>query len=276
MTPFFPDLLGDDTPRVMGILNVTPDSFSDGGRFLDPGAALDRALRMQEEGAAIIDVGAESTRPGAAPVSGEEELARLVPVVTRLVPKLNVPVSVDTSKFEVMRAMLDLGVRVINDVRAMRTDERIPALIADRGAAVVLMHSRGEPGQMQKDTEYADLLGEVVEGLKEARGRALDAGIRAGDIAVDPGIGFGKSVEGNWELLRSLPRIGRELDCPVLIGLSKKSFLTRTFGVPIDRIGAPMAAAHLAALEGGARILRAHDIIETVQTIQIFQRTRNR
>jgi dihydropteroate synthase len=276
MTPFFSDLLRDNTPRVMGILNVTPDSFSDGGRFLDPSAALDRALRMQEEGAAVIDVGAESTRPGAAPVSGEEELARLTPVVTRLVRELKAPLSIDTSKLEVMRAMLDLGVRVINDVRAMRADSRIPALIAERSAAVVLMHSRGEPGEMQKNTDYSDLVGEVIEGLKQARGRAVAAGVRAGDIAVDPGIGFGKSAEGNWELLRALPRIERELGCPVLVGLSRKSFLTRTFGVPIERIAAPMAAAHLAALEGGARILRAHDIIEAVQTIQVFQRTRNR
>ncbi len=276
MTPFFSDLLRDDTPRVMGILNVTPDSFSDGGRFLDPKAALDRALQMQREGASVIDVGAESTRPGAAPVSGEEELARLVPVVTLLVRELNIPISVDTSKFEVMRAMLDLGVRVINDVRAMRADERIPSQIAERSSSVVLMHSRGEPGEMQKDTDYADLVSEVIECLKQARGRALTAGVRPGDIAVDPGIGFGKSIEGNWELLKALPRIGRELECPVLVGLSRKSFLTRTFGVPIERIAAPMAAAHLAALEGGARILRAHDIIEAVQVIQVFQRTRNR
>lgn len=267
------ELVRDGRPRVMGILNVTPDSFSDGNQFLNPPAALERALRMQEEGADLIDVGAESTRPGASPVSEAEELSRLVPVLELLIPRLKIPVSVDTSKYGVMRVALDIGARIINDVRAMRADERIPALLAERGAGVVLMHSRGEPDRMQENTAYADLGGEVIAYLRMARDRALAAGIAAEDIILDPGIGFGKTVEANWELLRLLPRLRSELGHTILVGLSRKSFLTRTFGVSADRVQASMAAAHLAALEGGARILRAHDIIETKQVVRVFELT---
>ncbi len=255
----------------MGILNVTPDSFSDGNLYLKPEAALDRALQMQSEGADLIDVGAESTRPGAAAVSEQEELARLLPVLKQLVPKLKIPVSVDTSKFGVMQAVLGAGVRIINDVKAMRSDARIPKLLADAGCGVILMHSRGEPADMQRDTAYADLGAEVIAHLKAARDLALAAGIAPADIVLDPGIGFGKSVEGNWELLRLVPRFRAELGHELLIGLSRKSFLTRTFGLPADRLAVPMAAAHLAVLAGGARFLRVHDIIETVQTVRVFE-----
>lgn len=255
----------------MGILNVTPDSFSDGGRYLDPSAALYRALQMQQEGADLVDVGAESTRPGSAGVSEAEELARLLPVLELLIPRLKIPVSVDTSKFGVMQAALGAGVRIINDVRAMGADARIPGLLAKAESGVILMHSRGEPAVMQKDTAYADLGAEVIAHLRAARDRAREAGIAADDIVLDPGIGFGKSVEGNWELLRLVPRLRAELGQPVLVGLSKKSFLTKTFGVSADGLAAPTAAAHLAALNGGARFLRVHDIIEAVQTVRVFE-----
>lgn len=275
-SPFFAELLAGDTPRVMGILNITPDSFSDGGLYLDAQSALDRALLMESQGAAMIDVGAESTRPGAAAVSEEEELRRLMPVMGLLVRKLRIPISVDTYKFEVMRRMLDLGARVINDVRAMREDVRIPKLLAERQAPVILMHSRGTPDQMQKDTRYRDLVGEVIDDLQAACAAGMRAGMRPENIAVDPGIGFGKSAEGSWELLRGIPQISEALKRPILIGLSRKSFLTATFGLDQDKIGIPMAAAHLSALTGGARILRAHDIIEALQVIEVFERTRNR
>lgn len=265
------ELIRDGRPRIMGILNVTPDSFSDGNRFLDPALALDHALQMQAEGADIIDVGAESTRPGAPSVSEAQELERLLPVLQALTRRLSLPISVDTSKYEVMRAVLGMGVRVINDVRAMGTDERIPALLAQHGAGIVLTHSRGEPDEMQKNTEYADLGAEVILYLRHARDRALAAGIPAQDIVVDPGIGFGKSAEGNWDLLALLPRLRSELGQEILIGLSRKSFLTRTFGLSVDQIQVPMAAAHLAALNGGARILRVHDIIEAKQVARVFE-----
>lgn len=257
----------------MGILNVTPDSFSDGGRFFTVDAAVTHALQMEKQGADLIDIGAESTRPGAAPVTAAEEIARLAPVLDALQPVLRIPISVDTAKYEVMNFVIRRGVRVINDVKAMRSDERIPALLAATGCGVILMHSRGEPADMQRDTAYADLGGEVIAHLKAARGRALAAGLSADDIVVDPGIGFGKSTEGNWELLRLVPRITAETGSAVLIGLSKKSFLKREFGNDAPGLTAPMAAAHALALSAGARFLRVHDIIEAVQVVRVFERT---
>lgn len=258
-------------PQLMAILNVTPDSFSDGNRYLNPDAAVEHALQLEKDGAHILDIGAESTRPGAAPVAESEEMSRLRPVLERLIPRLQIPISVDTSKFAVMQMALQMGVRIINDVRAMRADERIPELLAGSGAGVILMHSRGEPDRMQQNTVYADLAGEVIAGLREARDRALSAGLEADCVVLDPGIGFGKSPEANWELLRLVPRLKAELGCAVMIGLSRKSFLTRTFGSSPQELSGPTAAAHLAALTGGARFLRVHDIIEARRVVRVFE-----
>jgi len=261
----------DERPLVMGVLNVTPDSFSDGNKFLDPERAEDHALGMAEEGADMIDVGAESSRPGAAALDGAEEWARLKPVLERIVPALKVPVSVDTSKYDVMLRALDAGAVMINDIRAMAADARIPGLLARRGASVVLMHMRGRPQTMQDDTAYGDLVGEVLTFLREAAMRALGSGIPSERIAADPGIGFGKSVEGNFELLRSAGRIRRELGVALAFGLSRKSFIQKSAERPADRLAVPMAALHALVAREGADILRVHDIMDTRLALRMTQ-----
>jgi dihydropteroate synthase len=254
-------------PKVMGVLNVTPDSFSDGGQYAGVDAALARAERMVEEGAAVVDVGGESTRPGASPVSVEEEIRRVVPVIERLVSRMAVPVSVDTSKPEVMRAAVDAGAQMINDVRALRVPGALAAAAAS-GAALCLMHMRGEPDSMQSAPAYDDVIAEV-RGFLDARVAAcLSAGIARERLCIDPGIGFGKLPEHNLALLAGLARIGQP-SLPILVGVSRKSLVGIITGrPPADRLAGSVAFAALAVARG-ARIVRAHDVAATVDAVKV-------
>jgi len=251
----------------MGILNVTADSFSDGGRYLDPSAALDQALRLVEAGAAIVDVGGESTRPGAVPVPVEVELRRVIPVV-RALASLRVVVSVDTSKPEVMRAALDAGAGMINDVRALRDPGALQA-VAGSGAAVCLMHMQGEPATMQREPVYGDVVTEVKAFLEVQVQSCLQAGIARDRIALDPGFGFGKTLAHNLQLLRALPRLVAP-GYPVLVGLSRKSMIGALTERPVgDRLAGGLALA-LWAVQGGASIVRTHDVGPTIDAISAW------
>ena len=251
----------------MGVLNVTPDSFSDGGSYAALPEALDHALQLADEGAAIIDVGGESTRPGAAPVPVDEELRRVIPVVEDLARRLSIPVSVDTSKPEVMRAAIAAGASMINDVRALRAAGAVE-VIAGSDVAICLMHMQGEPRTMQSAPRYADVLADVREFLRDRVATCVEAGIPAARIAVDPGFGFGKSVEHNLELLRRLPELAAD-GRPVLAGLSRKRMIGQLIGRPTaDRLAGSIALATMAAL-AGARIVRAHDVRPTVDALRI-------
>lgn len=241
----------------MGVLNVTPDSFSDGGLFLEVDAAVARAEVLVEEGADLVDVGGESTRPGAAPVPLEEEWRRVGPVVERLAAR-SITVSVDTTKSEVARRALEAGASVLNDVSGLRFDSRMADLAARHGAGLVVMHMRGDPATMQRDVVYEDLIGEVRACLEGALRVAEERGCAPEQVVIDPGIGFGKSVEGNLELLGRLDEfvaLGR----PILIGPSRKSFVGRLLDVPTEERLEGTIAACVMALERGARIFRVHD-----------------
>lgn len=259
-------------PRIMGILNVTPDSFSDGGRFDRLEAALSHARQMAEAGADIIDIGGESTRPGAAPVSEDEELARVIPVIEILAKELDVPLSVDSSKPRVMREAVAAGASMVNDVNALRTPGALAA-VAELGVPVCLMHMQGEPRTMQRAPHYEDVLGEVRDFLMARVGDCLEAGIRAEDIVLDPGFGFGKTLDHNLALLRGLPELCRS-GFPVLVGISRKSMIGVLTGREVaQRLAGSLAAAVL-ALEGGARILRVHDVAETRDVLRVWEAVR--
>ncbi|GFO66771.1 dihydropteroate synthase [Geomonas limicola] len=248
-----------ERPLVMGILNVTPDSFSDGNRYFSTARAVERALELEGEGADIIDIGGESTRPNAPKVSLEEELARVVPVIEGLAGKLKVPISVDTYKAEVARAACAAGAEIVNDVSGLCFDTGMAAAVSEARAGVVLMHTRGTPDQMQQDTGYRDLLGEVKLYLTESLELARQAGIPKSRIVVDPGIGFAKSVEGNLELIRRLREL-EDLGCPILVGPSRKSFIGAVLGDrDRDRTYGTAAAVAVSILNGAA-IVRVHDV----------------
>ena len=252
----------------MGVVNITPDSFSDGGRFLAPAAAIEQARKLVGEGAAIIDIGAESTRPGAQPVSEDEELGRLLPVL-RALCSLPVPISVDTRRPAVMRAVLAEGASMINDIEALAAPGALEA-VAQSGCAVCLMHKKGDPATMQVDPHYDDVVREVAEFLAGRVSAAQAAGIAVDRIVVDPGFGFGKTVAHNLALLRSL-RCLAALGPPVLAGLSRKSTLGRLTGRPAgDRMVASVSAALLAA-QRGATILRVHDVGETRDALAVWR-----
>lgn len=257
---------------VMGVLNVTPDSFSDGGRFNERDAALRQAQRMLDDGAAIIDVGGESTRPGAAPVSTQEECDRVLPVVEALVGELGALVSVDTSTAEVMREAASLGAGMINDVRALRRPGALEAA-ASTGLLVCLMHMQGEPGTMQASPAYADVVEDVYRFLEERMAAAQAAGIAADLLVLDPGFGFGKTDAHNLQLLAKLSRF-KELGRPLLAGLSRKSMIGRITGRPVDERLAGSISLALLAAERGAHILRVHDVRETVDALALLQATR--
>lgn len=248
-------------PLIMGILNVTPDSFSDGNRFLDPERAAERAFEMAEQGADIIDIGGESTRPGSAPVEAAEELRRLVPVIGRLAGRISSAISVDTWKSAVAREALDAGAEIINDISGFTFDPEMAAVAARTGAGVVLMHTRGKPEVMQRDTGYDDLLAEIVRGLNRSVGIASDAGIGRARIVIDPGIGFGKDTTGNLEILRRLREFGG-LGLPLLVGTSRKGFIGKTLGrETCERLHGTAATVAL-AVANGASVLRVHDVRE--------------
>jgi dihydropteroate synthase len=250
----------------MGIVNVTPDSFSDGGEHLEPEAAAAAARRMVAEGAAIVDIGGESTRPGSAGVSVDEELRRVVPVLERLE---GVPVSIDTAKSEVARRALDLGAELVNDVTALRGDPDLAGVVADAGAYLCLMHMQGEPRTMQADPRYEDVAGEVAAFLEERLTFAVAAGIPEERICLDPGIGFGKTPEHNLELVRRLDVL-LALGRPVLVGLSRKSSLGKLLEPParVGSLAASLGAA-VAAFERGASIFRVHDVREHVEALTV-------
>jgi dihydropteroate synthase len=255
---------------VMGILNVTPDSFSDGGRYADPEVALAQALRMIDEGADLIDIGGESTRPGSDPVSAEEEIARVRPVIELLRPRTAVPLSIDTRKTEVAKAALDLGVDVVNDISGLRGDEERAALCAASGAGLVLMHMQGEPATMQRAPRYDDVVSEVKGYLFDAARRAEEQGLPREAIALDPGIGFGKSAEHSVALLRAMEALAAT-GYPVLIGVSRKSLFDKLLGLALEeRLEAGLAAA-VASVLRGARIVRTHDVRPTVRALRMTE-----
>ena len=253
-------LSGPDT-LVMGILNVTPDSFSDGGAFVQRDRALDHALRMVDEGADIIDIGGESTRPGAVAISAEEELDRVIPVIEALRGTSAVPVSIDTSKPQVMRGAVQAGANLINDVAALQADGAVSTAV-ELGVPVCLMHMQGTPRTMQSAPRYADVVAEVAEFLAERARDCLAAGMRQADILLDPGFGFGKTPAHNWRLLRELR---------ALVGVSRKSTVAAALGTRTeDRLIGSVTAAALAAHEG-ARLLRVHDVAQTKQALAIVE-----
>ncbi|HSE44199.1 MAG TPA: dihydropteroate synthase [Gemmatimonadales bacterium] len=248
-----------ERPLVMGILNVTPDSFSDGNRFFSNDAAVARALELEREGADIIDIGGESTRPNAPAVSLDQELDRVVPVIEALAGKLSVPISVDTYKAEVARAACAAGAEIVNDVSGLFFDAEMAAVVAEADAGLVVMHTRGTPDRMQQDTRYHDLVAEVKCYLLDSLAKAEAAGIKAGRIVVDPGIGFGKSVEGNLELIRRLPEL-QQLGRPILVGPSRKSFIGTVTGRGSGERIFGTAAAVAVSVVNGASIVRVHDV----------------
>lgn len=251
----------------MGVVNVTPDSFSDGGEFLAPARAVEHAARLVREGADLLDVGGESTRPGAAGVSADEELARVVPVLDGLVG-IGVPVSIDTSKSAVAAAAIDAGATIVNDVTALRADPGLAALCAERGVEVVMMHMQGEPRTMQESPTYGDVVEDVKGFLSERIELATREGIAEERIWVDPGIGFGKTVAHNLELIRRLDELS-ELGRPVAIGTSRKTFIGRLTGAPVDeRLGGTIAS-NVFALANGADVLRVHDVAEVAEAIRV-------
>ncbi len=254
----------------MGIVNVTPDSFSDGGETVDAAAAVERGLAFAREGADIIDVGGESTRPGAKPVPVAEEVRRVVPVIEALVAR-GLVVSIDTRHAEVIAAALNAGARIINDVTALQGDPRSLSLIAASEASVVLMHMQGEPRTMQDDPRYGDVVAEVGDFLAQRVAACEAAGIQRHRIAIDPGIGFGKTLAHNLAVLRHLA-VFRRLGCALLIGASRKSFIARISRnePPLQRLGGSIAAA-LAAVAAGAHILRVHDVAATQQALKVWR-----
>ncbi len=259
---------------VMGVLNVTPDSFSDGGAYLDSEAAVARALQLERDGADILDVGGESTRPGASPISVEEELRRILPVIEILRDKLRIPMSVDTQKAEVAQAALDVGAEILNDISALRGDPSLAKVAARSRAPMILMHMRGSPRTMQRGPFARNVIADVMAGLREAAGRARRAGLGKSQILLDPGIGFGKSHEQNFEILARLPEFAR-LGFPLVVGTSRKSFL----GKAMARAGEPAlptedrllgtAATVTASILGGAHIVRVHDVAEIARVVRV-------
>jgi dihydropteroate synthase len=254
---------------VMGVVNVTPDSFSDGGAFLDREAAVAHAARLVDEGVDIVDVGGESTRPGAEPVALEDENARVVPVIEGIrAARPGVVISIDTRRSEVAEPALEAGAAIVNDVSGGR-DPAMFGLVRDAGAGVVLMHMGGEPATMQDDPRYGDVVGEVHEYLRERVEAAVFAGLETDRLAIDPGIGFGKDLEHNLALLRALPTFG-DLDAAIVVGASRKRFLGTLTGVddPADRLEASLAAAVWSAV-AGADVVRVHDVAATVRALQV-------
>lgn len=247
-------------PCLMGILNVTPDSFSDGGRFYSVDAAVQQGLRMQNEGAAILDIGGESTRPGAQVVPVEDELERVIPVIERLRQETDLPLSIDTNKASVARKAIAAGANFINDISGLTFDPEMPAVAVESGAGLFLMHTRGRPVEMQQNTSYTDLLAEVIDSLRQSIIKALNAGVMSSRLAVDPGIGFGKSPVGNLELLHHLADL-HQLNCPILLGTSRKSLIGKILGQddPLERLSGTLATVAL-GVSHGVQLFRVHDV----------------
>ena len=261
--------IGDKRTYIMGVLNVTPDSFYDKGRFFDTERTVGHAIDMAADGADIIDVGGESTRPGAEDVSAEEESRRVMPVVEAISKKSAVSISVDTRKARVAEEALENGASIINDVSALRHDSKMAGVIAKHGATVILMHMKGSPKDMQINPVYGDVVKEIISSLKESIGIAENAGIAKDKIIIDPGIGFGKTAEHNLEILRRLDEL-KVLNCPICVGTSRKSFIGKVLGPdsPDDRLAGTLATCTLAVMNG-AKILRVHDVKEACQAARV-------
>jgi dihydropteroate synthase len=266
-------VLGERT-LIMGVLNVTPDSFFDGGTYLDAPSAIGRAVQLERAGADLIDIGGESTRPGADPVSAEEELARVLPVLEGLRGQIHIPISLDTQKATVAEAGIAAGVEIINDVSALRFDPALAEIICRRRVALIAMHMRGTPSTMHRGPFASNVTRDVVAGLKAAVGRATRAGVAKSRILIDPGIGFGKTYEQNYELLANLPELAR-LGYPLVVGTSRKVFIGwklaggKKPAWPIERRGWGTAATVAAAILGGAHIVRVHDVEDMAQVARI-------
>jgi dihydropteroate synthase len=269
-----PLVLGPRT-LVMGVINVTPDSFSDGGKALDPAHALDIALAMEAAGADIIDVGAESTRPGAEAVSADHEVARMVPVLKAIAPRIKLPISIDTYKAATARVALDEGAAIVNDISGFEYDAAMGTLVAERGAPAVVMHTRGRPDDMYAHADYADVVGEIVGDLQRRVNHAHSLGVRYEQLIVDPGLGFAKRAPQSMAALVGLERLA-ELGLPILIGPSRKSFLAAATGPlrPDDRDW-PTAAAVTAAILGGAHIVRVHAVDKMIHVVRVADALRH-
>jgi dihydropteroate synthase len=260
-----------DPPLVMGIVNVTPDSFSDGGQFLGTDAAVAQALRLVEEGADLLDIGGESSRPGAQPVSLDKELARVIPVVRRLAGQTAIPLSVDTCKAEVARQALEAGAHIINDITALQGDPGMAEVVRTFRAGVILMHMRGTPATMQEQPAYDDVAAEVRAFLEARLQASVDVGIAASQVVLDPGIGFGKTTTHNLHLLAHLEEL-LHLGRPVCLGVSRKGFLGQALGRPLEaRLAGSLAAACFALGRGTAQIIRVHDVAETRDAVVLWQ-----
>ena len=265
-------MLGERT-FVMGVLNVTPDSFSDGGKFFDAERAIEQAMAMERGGADLLNIGGESTRPGSAGISAQEELARVLPVLQALRGRLKIPVSIDTQKTEVAEAALDAGAQIINDISGLKSDPRIAEVAARRRVPLILMHMRGEPRTMQAAAFARDVMPDVLQGLRKSVATARKASVAKSQIILDPGIGFGKSFAQNYELLQKLPQLAK-LGYPLLVGTSRKGFLGATLArdgrpaPPEERIWGT-AATVTASILNGAHIIRVHDVSEMVQVARV-------
>lgn len=257
-------------PLVMGIVNVTPDSFSDGGQYIDPARAIEHAHSMIEEGADIIDIGGESSRPGAVAITDNEEIDRVQPVLEGLIPHINIPVSIDTRKAAVARMACRAGAAIINDISGLQHDKKIADIAAEFRTYLVLMHMRGTPDTMQVGIQYDDLIGEISSFLAKAAESAMSAGVDREKIIIDPGIGFGKTVDHNFTLIKKLDLLAK-LGYPILIGVSRKSFIGKSLDLPVEkRLEGSLAAAIYAAMKGAA-IIRVHDVLPTIRALKIIE-----
>jgi dihydropteroate synthase len=272
-------ILGERT-LVMGVLNVTPDSFSDGGDYLDSQTAIARALELERDGADLLDIGGESTRPGAAPVTAQQELRRILPVLEGLRGKLRVPISVDTQKAEVAEAAVAAGAEILNDVSALRMDPRLAEVARRARVPMILMHMRGTPRTMQRGPFARDVIRDVMSGLRDAVARARRSGLAKSQLMLDPGIGFGKKYEQNFEILARLPELAR-LGCPIVVGTSRKAFLGKAMArpgerpLPADERLLGTAATVTASILGGAHIVRVHDVAEMVRVVRVADKVVN-
>lgn len=265
--------------QIMGVLNVTPDSFSDGGKFDDVERAVDRAFEIEAEGADILDIGGESTRPGSIAVGVEEECSRVFPVLERLQGRLGIPISIDTTKYEIARGAIERSAEIINDISGLRFDSRLADLAAETGAGYVLMHSRGTPETMQQLPPVGDIIGEVISLLGLSASMALQRGIKQSQLILDPGIGFGKTPQQNLQLINQLDRLVAEFGLPLLLGASRKSFIKRTLDqvMTADRRNdqneraAGTTVSSVMGILRGARILRVHDVGETVAAVRLTE-----
>ena len=272
-------ILGERT-LIMGVLNVTPDSFSDGGEYLDTRVAIARAAQIEAEGADILDIGGESTRPGAAPIKAQEELRRILPIIEAIGPKLGIPISIDTRRAEVAEAALSAGAEIVNDVSGLRNDPQLGKVARKARAPLILMHMRGTPQTMQRAPFARDAVRDVLSGLRNSMTEARRCGLPKSCLLLDPGIGFGKSHEQNFEILARLPEFAR-LGCPIVVGTSRKAFLGKALVKPGENPAPPnerllgTAATITASILGGAHIVRVHDVAEMVRVARVADRILN-